>query len=174
MTLPKHADLSSHSRVPVALALNLEAQVAEKPPVGILPLGTGNDLARVLGWGKRYEDALVNALPKALADARPRLIDCWQVNVTPRHSADSDTESGETVKGVTLHNYLGVGVDAAAALRFHQARDANPGLFVSALTNKLLYGEGRRRRSFTRRASFNRGVSLRRDARRMIRGANES
>jgi len=41
---------------------------------------------------------------------------------------------------ITFHNYLGVGVDAAAALRFHRARDTNPELFVSAVTNKLLYG----------------------------------
>lgn len=41
---------------------------------------------------------------------------------------------------VTLHNYLGVGVDAKAALAFHEAREANPGLFFSSITNKLLYG----------------------------------
>jgi diacylglycerol kinase (ATP) len=35
---------------------------------------------------------------------------------------------------------LGVGVDAKAALAFHEAREKNPHLFFSSITNKALYG----------------------------------
>merc|ERR1712151_1487536 len=36
-------------------------------------------------------------------------------------------------------NYLGIGVDAAVALDFHQMRERSPHLFVSRLVNKLWY-----------------------------------
>ena len=41
---------------------------------------------------------------------------------------------------MVFHNYLGVGVDASAALTFHRVRDHAPWMFVSAATNKILYG----------------------------------
>lgn len=138
--------------------------------MGILPLGTGNDLARVFGWGSRYHETLVDRLPRALQGARPTLLDCWQVSVTPAAAAAALPSEGEgegngegsdeglpactgtllhdveggawrsAERSVTFHNYLGVGVDAAAALRFHRTRETNPELYVSAVTNKLLYG----------------------------------
>ena len=43
-------------------------------------------------------------------------------------------------KTLIFQNYLGIGVDAQAALRFHRTRNVRPQLFFSAFTNKLLYG----------------------------------
>ena len=47
-----------------------------RPHVGILPLGTGNDLARVLGWGPGYsDDDDISELLKEYEHATPSLLD---------------------------------------------------------------------------------------------------
>lgn len=49
--------------------------------VGVLPLGTGNDLARVLGWGSTFDDdsQLPNVLEQ-LEHAQIKMLDRWSVN----------------------------------------------------------------------------------------------
>lgn len=107
--------------------------------MGILPLGTGNDLARVFGWGGRYDDALVKRLSAALKTAEPALLDRWECKIERKDRENTHDAFGQ--EGcVIFQNYLGVGVDAAAALKFHRARDANPRMFFSAASNKLMYG----------------------------------
>jgi diacylglycerol kinase (ATP) len=129
-----------------------ELDMAKKPPVGILPLGTGNDLARVLGWGGGYSNELISELLVQIQEAHPALLDRWQVDITPNESIatpnklasaaghTAPTQSRERKKEIVFQNYLGIGVDAQAALRFHQTRNSRPQLFFSAMTNKLLYG----------------------------------
>ncbi|CAN7996198.1 unnamed protein product [Ixodes hexagonus] len=47
---------------------------------GVLPLGTGNDLARVLGWGSVCDDdAQLPQLLDKYARATPRLLDRWSI-----------------------------------------------------------------------------------------------
>ena len=190
-----------------------------KPPVGILPLGTGNDLARVLGWGGGFNNDLISELLLQTLEAHPAVLDRWEVCITPkdprapppspkkgkRRLPDSeynkvtefeDDSGKETERGVlrrtsrlgrgaavdgggvhggvnslgavarggdagsrpsaddpahdissrvapkelVFQNYLGIGVDAQAALRFHRTRNISPHLFFSAFTNKILYG----------------------------------
>lgn len=108
--------------------------------MGILPLGTGNDLARVLGWGGRYDDVLLQKLSQALKTAEPSLLDRWECNIERAPGAPPEEDELGEEGPVVFQNYLGVGVDAAAALKFHKARETNPAMFISAATNKLMYG----------------------------------
>ena len=128
-----------------------ELDVPKKPPVGILPLGTGNDLARVLGWGGGYSNELISELLVQILEAHPVPLDRWLVEIQPNDpvkgmnklaSAAGQTAATELPKKreLVFQNYLGIGVDAQAALLFHRTRNARPQLFFSALTNKLLYG----------------------------------
>ena len=128
-----------------------EIDVPKKPPVGILPLGTGNDLARVLGWGGGYSNELISELLVQVAEAHTALLDRWQVEIVPNEPPKTPnklasaagmptTAPGPKKKHIVFQNYLGIGVDAQAALRFHRTRNLRPQLFFSAMTNKLLYG----------------------------------
>uniref|UniRef100_A0A4W3I9Q8 Diacylglycerol kinase n=1 Tax=Callorhinchus milii TaxID=7868 RepID=A0A4W3I9Q8_CALMI len=70
--------------------LNLHKQCQ----MGVLPLGTGNDLARVLGWGSACDDdtQLPQILEK-LERASTKMLDRWSIMVyetkIPRHSSSS-------------------------------------------------------------------------------------
>ena len=46
--------------------------------MGILPLGTGNDLARVLGWGKSFRRERMLAQIAKLDRARVAALDRWK------------------------------------------------------------------------------------------------
>lgn len=102
---------------------------AYKPTVAILPLGTGNDMARVLGWGKYFRPSFLCARLQALGTARVALIDRWDVS--------GNLPDGESQ--VLLNNYLSVGVDARASLRWARMRAAFPFLFSFRLLAKLWY-----------------------------------
>ena len=43
--------------------------------VGVIPLGTGNDLARVFGWGGGYSGEDLKKLMKKFAKAKTMLLD---------------------------------------------------------------------------------------------------
>ena len=51
-----------------------------RPAVALLPLGTGNDLARVLGWGKGVRIEALRTRLAALEDVKLKLLDRWRIN----------------------------------------------------------------------------------------------
>ncbi|XP_046673219.1 diacylglycerol kinase theta isoform X3 [Homalodisca vitripennis] len=119
------------------------------PPCAIVPLGTGNDLARVLRWGPGYtggEDPM--NLLRDVIDAEEIRLDRWTVVFHPEDKADDKFQqitnnTGSTSEDNTqiyvMNNYFGIGIDADLCLDFHNAREENPNKFNSRLHNKGVY-----------------------------------
>uniref|UniRef100_A0A158QEG8 Diacylglycerol kinase n=1 Tax=Hymenolepis diminuta TaxID=6216 RepID=A0A158QEG8_HYMDI len=121
------------------------------PPIAILPLGTGNDLARTLQWGPGYADEPLSKVLISVEEGRVVLLDRWNITSRPLTPVDVDFDDETEISssaGVQLsdklplnvmNNYFSLGADAATALEFHESREANPDRFNSRLKNKIFY-----------------------------------
>ncbi|CAF1401435.1 unnamed protein product [Adineta ricciae] len=134
------------------------------PPVSICPLGTGNDLSRVLLWGEQYDSkrliSILTQIPRALSTA----LDRWQVTIEQVENRQEDNstasrtflplinhpkfvrdrnrasyQNNRTLPNTRFINYMSFGLDAAIALEFHERRKQDPGKFSSPLKNKFMY-----------------------------------
>ena len=108
-----------------------------RPPVAILPLGTGNDLSNILGWGVTAD---VGDLPKTLEQilrASTCVLDRWEMKI---EKEDKKSKRLIEVSKRKFNNYLGVGVDAQIIEKFHNARESRKALFSLQVGNKLWYG----------------------------------
>ncbi|KAL9678262.1 hypothetical protein QQ045_016104 [Rhodiola kirilowii] len=111
------------------------------PPVAILPLGTGNDLSRVLQWGRGFsvveqQGGLSNILHD-INNAPVTMLDRWMVNI----SEENLNNEHKFVQSKFMMNYLGIGCDAKVAYEFHVTREENPKKFSSQFVNKLRYAK---------------------------------
>ncbi|CAD8054031.1 unnamed protein product [Paramecium sonneborni] len=110
----------------VASVINYIKEFDWNPPIAILPLGTGNDLSRALGWGGTYEQLdASHVLSKVMNNENITLLDRWNVKIGN--------------KNYKLFNYFGIGLDAKFCYDFHNLRQTSPQLFKSRLGNKLIY-----------------------------------
>ncbi|GAM26388.1 hypothetical protein SAMD00019534_095630 [Acytostelium subglobosum LB1] len=101
-------------------------------PIAIIPLGTGNDMSRSLGWGPGYSGQPLTSVLKDISDSKMTKLDTWTVEIN-----EVEKES----RSIVMNNYFSIGLDADIALGFHEARNANPHLFKGRVINKLWYGK---------------------------------
>ena len=111
----------------------------DRPPVAVLPLGTGNDLARCIGWGGGYVGGSIRDVLTDVARSYPVFLDRWNVDLPAETPTASCFPSAGAKLRTTFSNYWGIGVDAQATWSFHTLREARPGWFFSRLGNKLWY-----------------------------------
>eukprot|EP01096_Ripella_sp_DP13-Kostka_P004224 TRINITY_DN16387_c0_g1_i2.p1 TRINITY_DN16387_c0_g1~~TRINITY_DN16387_c0_g1_i2.p1 ORF type:complete len:463 (+),score=179.30 TRINITY_DN16387_c0_g1_i2:60-1448(+) len=102
-----------------------------RPSVGILPLGTGNDIARVFGWGGGYTGESVKKILDQVQQASVTNLDRWKIQISSPSKEDEIH---------FMNNYLSIGfADAKIALNFHKMREENPQLCKARPINKLWY-----------------------------------
>eukprot|EP00063_Salmo_salar_P007055 XP_013981890.1 PREDICTED: diacylglycerol kinase zeta-like isoform X6 [Salmo salar] len=119
-----------------------QLQLNPQPAVAILPLGTGNDLARTLNWGGGYTDEPVSKLLSHVEDGNVVQLDRWNLTVEPNQDAGADEKDEHQTDKLPLdifNNYFSLGFDAHVTLEFHESREANPEKFNSRFRNKMFY-----------------------------------
>ncbi|KAI6056236.1 diacylglycerol kinase theta isoform X1 [Marmota monax] len=112
-----------------------------EPSVAILPLGTGNDLGRVLRWGAGYSGEDPFSVLVSVDEADAVLMDRWTILLDAQEASSTENSVVDTEppKIVQMSNYCGIGIDAELSLDFHQAREEEPGKFTSRFHNKGVY-----------------------------------
>ena len=108
--------------VSAVLSEMVSSEYAKSVKIGLIPLGTGNDLARVLNLYKPYVDKGLLFLVRRLLQAKARPFDIWKVN-----------------DKIAFANYFSGGIDARIAHDFNHARAAGEFNSNSVLVNKIHY-----------------------------------
>lgn len=106
------------------------------PPIAILPLGTGNDLARIHGWGAGYANESLLVILDQVKESYISLLDRWTITIDEKRKKKSKRKKPTSKPFI---NYMSVGMDAESALQVHNLRENSPWMFFSRAVNKVWY-----------------------------------
>jgi diacylglycerol kinase (ATP) len=107
----------------------------------VIPLGSGNDMSRALGWGKKYPGAgRIAEYVEWTRKAPSQKLDVWRLDAVEDPAAHG-VSGNVDVDGINhgarplVCNYLSLGADALVELRFNQLRWESPDKYTSRLGN---------------------------------------
>ena len=107
-----------------------------RPPLAIIPMGTGNDLSNMLGWGQGFDlfdwADIDDRLEEIQRVQEIKNVDIWEVSVQKLNSK-------EPPKVRQMINYFSIGVDANIAKDFADARNSFPELFFCHAASRFMY-----------------------------------
>lgn len=103
----------------------------------VIPLGSGNDMSRALGWGKKFPGMPeVGRYLKLIPNCKAHKLDVWRLNAVNDSSiVPVDDDGVEHGARPLVCNYLSLGADAFVELRFNQLRWESPEKYKSRLGN---------------------------------------